>query len=92
MTGFTRVMARRQKALAVRRDAVSSLSAGKGVVRLVDNSGRLVTTPVAIGAVDDQYVQVLSGLDESDWVLKDNSRFLRDDDKIHVTRVVAAKE
>jgi hypothetical protein len=68
------------------------LSAGKGVVRLVDNSGRLVTTPVAIGAVDDQYVQVLSGLDESDWVLKDNSRFLRDDDKIHVTRVVAAKE
>jgi len=92
MTGFTRVIAQRQKALAVRRDAVSSLSAGKGVVRLVDNSGRLVTTPVAIGAVDDQYVQVLSGLDESDWVLKDNSRFLRDDDKIHVTRVVAAKE
>jgi hypothetical protein len=58
----------------------------------VDNSGRLVTTPVTIGAVDDEFVQILSGLDESDWVLKDNSRFLRDDDKIHVTRVVAAKE
>ncbi|MBV9274728.1 MAG: efflux RND transporter periplasmic adaptor subunit [Verrucomicrobia bacterium] len=92
MTGFARVIARRQKTLAVRRDAVSSLSAGKGVVRLVDNSGHLVTTPVEIGAVDDQYVQVLSGLNESDWVLKDNSRFLRDDDQIHVTRVVAAKE
>lgn len=92
MTGFARVIARKEKALAVARDAVSSLSAGKGVVRLVDNSGRLVTTPVTIGAVDDQYVQILGGLGQSDWVLKDNSRFLRDDDNIHVTRVVAAKE
>ncbi|HXM01203.1 MAG TPA: efflux RND transporter periplasmic adaptor subunit [Chthoniobacterales bacterium] len=92
MTGFARLAAHRNKTLAVRRDAVSSLSSGKGVVRVVDNSGRLVTTPVTIGAVDDEFVQILSGLDESDWVLKDNSRFLRDDDKIHVTRVVAAKE
>jgi HlyD family secretion protein len=92
MTGFARVIARRNRALAVQRDAVSSLSAGEGVVRVVDNSGHLVATPVTIGAVDDEYAQILSGLDGSDWVLKDNSRFLRDDDKIHVTRVLAAKE
>jgi HlyD family secretion protein len=92
MTGFTRLIAHTDKALAVRRDAVSSLSAGKGVVRLVDNSGHLATTPVMIGAVDDNFVQILSGLDSTDWVLKNNSRFLRDDDKIHITRVVAAKE
>jgi HlyD family secretion protein len=92
MTGFARVIGHTDKALAVRRVAVSSLSAGKGVVRIVDNSGHLVTTPVRIGAVDDEYVQILSGLDATDWVLKDNSRFLRDDDKINITRVVAAKE
>jgi len=92
MTGFVRIVAHHWQALAVPREAISSLSAGKAVVRIVDEAGHPVTTPVTLGAVDDRYAEVTAGLDPSDWVLSNNPRFLRDDDKIHVTRVVASKD
>ena len=92
MTGFARVVAHHRKALAVPREALSSLSAGKGVVRTVDDAGRPVSTPVSFGAVDDSYAEVTEGLGPSDWVISNNPRFLRDDDKIHITRVVASKD
>jgi HlyD family secretion protein len=92
MTGFARVMARRRQVLAVPREAVSSLSAGKGVVRLVDGAGRPVSTPVSLGEVDDQYVEITGGISPSDWILTKNARYLRDDDKIRITRIVAAKD
>jgi hypothetical protein len=68
------------------------LSAGQGVVRVVDNSGHAVTTPVSLGEVDDQFAEITSGISASDWVLTKNARYLRDDDKMRVTRVVAAKD
>jgi HlyD family secretion protein len=92
MTGFARIVCRHRRALAVRREAVSSLSAGKGVVRLVDDSDRPVTTPVSLGEVDERFVEVIGGLAASDWVLTNSPRFLRDDDKIHITRIVASKD
>jgi multidrug efflux pump subunit AcrA (membrane-fusion protein) len=92
MTGFTRVVSHHRRALAVPREALSSLSAGKGVVRVVDDSGRPVTAPVSLGEVDDRYVEITAGLDAADWVLTHNPRFLRDDDKIHITRIVASKD
>ena len=92
MTGFARVVAYHRRALAVPREALSSLSAGKGVVRVVDDSGHPVTTPVSLGEVDERYVEITAGLDTSDWVLTNNPRFLRDDDKIHITRIVASKD
>ena len=92
MTGFARVIAHHRRALAVPREALSSLSAGKGVVRVVDDSGHPVTTPVSMGELDEHYVEVTEGLDASDWVLTSNPRFLRDDDKIHITRIVASKD
>ena len=92
MTGFARVIAHHRQVLAVPRDAVSSLSAGKGVVRVVNNSGRSVSTLVGLGEVDDHFVEVTSGISPSDWVLTTNARYLRDDDKMHITRVVAAKD
>ena len=91
MTGFARVVAYHRMALAVPREALSSLSAGKGVIRTVNDSGHAVTTTVNLGEVDDRYAEVTSGLGPSDWVISNNPRFLRDDDKIHITRVVAAK-
>jgi multidrug efflux pump subunit AcrA (membrane-fusion protein) len=92
MTGFARVIAHRRQVLAVPRDAVSSLSAGKGVVRLVDDAGRPVSTEVSLGDVDDRYVEITNGISPSDWVLLDNARYLRDNDKVHITRIVAAKD
>jgi multidrug efflux pump subunit AcrA (membrane-fusion protein) len=92
MTGFARVMAHRRQVLAVPREAVSSLSAGKGVVRLVDDSGRPVSTPVSLGEVDDHFVEITSGISPSDWVLINNSRYFRDNDKVRITRIVAAQD
>jgi multidrug efflux pump subunit AcrA (membrane-fusion protein) len=92
MTGFARVVCHREKALAVRREAVTTLSAGKGVVRTVDASGRQTSIPVSLGAVDERYVQIIQGLDASAWVLTKNPRFLRDDDKLEITRRVASED
>ncbi len=90
MTGFARVVCHRQKALAVPREAVSTLSAGKGIVRTVDASGRHAGTLVSLGQVDEGFVEITGGLDASDWVLTRNPRFLRDDDKLDVTRLAVS--
>jgi len=92
MTGLARLICHHHRALAVPREAVSSLSAGKGVVRTVDNSGRHTSTLVTLGDVDDHFVEITAGLDSSAWVLKRNPRFLRDDDKIRITRVTASED
>ena len=87
MTGFARVICHRQKALAVRREAVTSLSAGKGIVRTVDSFGRHSSTLVSLGQVDERFVEITEGLDASDWVLTRNPPFLKDDDKLDITRL-----
>ena len=92
MTGFARLVMRHPNALAIPREAISSLSAGKGVVRTVDSSGKIMTTLVTFGNVDDRYVEITGGLTPADWVLSNNPRFLRDDDKVSITRIIAAKE
>jgi HlyD family secretion protein len=91
MTGFAKIDCERKSVLAVPREAVSSLSAGEGVVRVVDDGGRVKSTLVHFGQVDDQYVEITGGLNRSDWVLSTNPRYLRDDDKINVSRVLATK-
>jgi hypothetical protein len=58
----------------------------------VDAAGLPITTAVTLGDVDDRYAEVTAGLNASDWVLTDNHRFLRDGDKINITRVVASKD
>ncbi|MBV8098048.1 MAG: efflux RND transporter periplasmic adaptor subunit [Verrucomicrobia bacterium] len=92
MTGFVKIDCAHKSVLAVPREAVSSLSAGQGVVRVVDEQGHIRTTCVHFGQVDDQYVEITAGLNRSDWVLSTNPRYLRDDDKINVNRVLAAKQ
>ena len=90
MTGFARVICHRQRALAVPREAVTTLSAGKGMVRTVDASGGHTGILVSLGQVDERFVEITGGLDASDWVLTRNPRFLRDDDKLDVTRLAAS--
>jgi len=92
MTGVALQIAHHRRALAVPREALSALSAGKGVLRIVDRSGHPVTTPVSLGAVDERFVEITGGLDAADWVLSTNPRFLRDDDKYHITRIVASND
>jgi multidrug resistance efflux pump len=92
MTGFARVICHRKRALAVRREAVTTISAGKGIVRTVDAFGRHTSVLVSLGAVDDRFVQITQGLNASDWVLTKNPRFLRDDDKLEITRRVASEQ
>jgi HlyD family secretion protein len=91
MTGFTRI-AKQRRALAVSRRAVLSLSAGKGVVRVVDDSNHLVSTSVSLGESDDQFVEITGGLGVSNWVLINNPGFLRDNDRFHVTRLTASQQ
>ena len=91
MTGFARV-ARHRRALAVSRDAVLSSGSGKGVVRVVDASDHLVATSVALGEMDDNFVEITGGLDASNWVLLNNSRFLRENDTVNVTRLTASQQ
>ena len=92
MTGFARLVMHDRNVLSIPRDAISSLSAGKGVVRTVDSDGKIKTTLVTFGNLDDQYVEITGGLAADDWVLSNNPRYLRDDDKINVTRIIASKE
>jgi multidrug efflux pump subunit AcrA (membrane-fusion protein) len=91
MTGVARLICHHRKALAVPREAVSSLSAGKGVVRAVDVSGHHASILVSLGEADDRFVEITGGLDSSAWVLTRNPRFLRDDDKIRITRIMASQ-
>jgi HlyD family secretion protein len=89
LTGFARVNVSHGNSLALPVQAISSLSGGKGVVHVVNEQGRTVSTLVTIGEVDDQFAEVTSGLTRDDWVLIQSARYLRDDDKIQVTRMVA---
>ncbi|HEY4815080.1 MAG TPA: efflux RND transporter periplasmic adaptor subunit, partial [Chthoniobacterales bacterium] len=91
MTGFTRI-AKHRRALAISRRAVLFLSAGKGVVRVVDDSNHLVSTSVSLGESDDQFVEITGGVGVSNWVLINNPGFLRDNDRIHVTRLAASQQ
>jgi multidrug efflux pump subunit AcrA (membrane-fusion protein) len=87
MTGFVRVICHRQKGLAVPREAVTTLSAGKGIVRTVDSSGHHTGILVSLGHVDERFVEITEGLDASEWVLTRNPPFLRDDDELDITRL-----
>ena len=92
MTGLARLICHHRGALAVPRDAVSSLSAGKGVVRIADAAGHHTSRSVSLGEVDDRFVEITKGLDSSTWVLRRNLRFFRDDDKIRITRVMPSQD
>jgi HlyD family secretion protein len=91
LTGFARVKVSHENSLALPVQAISSLSGGKGVVHVVNEQGHTVSTPVTIGEVDNQFAEVISGVSQADWVLIESARYLRDDDKISVSRIAAVE-
>lgn len=91
MTGFTQIV-RHRRALAISTAAIFSRSQGKGVVRVVDDSDHLVAVPVTLGDSDNQFAEITGGLDTSNWVLINNSRFLRDNDRVHIARLTASQQ
>jgi HlyD family secretion protein len=88
MTGFARVTYR-HFALAIPRDALTSLSAGKGIVRQIDERGIQKAVEVRVGDIDDHFVEVTEGLDATARLVLGDHRFLRDGDRVQVTEKAA---
>jgi multidrug resistance efflux pump len=86
MTGFARVINEHQ-GWAILRDAVLTISAGKGAVRVVDQLGRQTAVPVHIGAIDEEYVEITEGLPPGAWIITGNHRFLMDGDQVQVKKM-----
>lgn len=84
MTGFGRLTIQRQ-GLAIPRSALLSISAGAGVVYLPGEDGEWEARQVEVGIVDDQAVEILSGLQPEEKVIVEGHWILREGDKIDIT-------
>ncbi len=85
MTGFARIE-QEYEAMSVPRGAVTSISAGKGLVYVVHGDDEWETREVGIGQVSEESVEVLSGLKAGENVMVEGHWNLRSDDKITVDR------
>lgn len=65
---------------------VPSGSVINGAVWTVNDNNVLVKNMPKLGPIDGTFVEVLEGLDESAWVIRDASSALRDGDEVRVTR------
>lgn len=83
MTGFVRLESKRTS-LAVPREALTSVSAGKGFVHVVGESGKRELREVSVGHVDGIAAEILSGLKAGEVVIADGHWGLLDDDGIEV--------
>ena len=84
MTGFGRLTVSR-KGIAIPRAALLSVSAGAGVVYLVEEDGNWQARGVEVGIVDDFAVEILDGIEPGEEVVVEGHWILRKDDKIEVT-------
>ncbi len=83
MTGFARIVSERTS-LGVPLGAVSSISAGKGVVHTVDAAGGRSIAIVTVGEVDDRRVEILAGIGPGQHVITEGATVLEPDDPIEV--------
>ena len=83
MTGFVRLESER-KSLAVPRESLVSVSAGKALVQVVKNDGGRELRPVTVGHVDGEAAEILSGLKLGEQVIAEGHWGLKDDDGIEV--------
>lgn len=84
MTGFARVEARRN-ALAVPREALVSVAAGRAIVQVVAADGGRERREVRVGMVDGIAAEIVGGLEAGETVIAEGHWGLKDDDKIKVT-------
>ena len=83
-TGFARVSLVAES-LAVNRAAVISVSAGKGMVYVVDGD-RFRPKEVSLGITDGDWREILAGLSPDEEVIVDGHFALMPDDRVIVTR------
>ena len=80
MTGFARITSQRLS-LAVPVGAVTSLSAGSGIVQVVEGH-RHAAREVRCGATADGWIEILAGLAAGEKIISDGYQFLRPQDAI----------
>ena len=83
MTGFARLESKR-RSLAVPREALVSVSAGKALVHVIDGDGKRKVREISVGHVDGIAAEVLGGLSAGERVIAEGHWGLRDDDGIEV--------
>ncbi|WP_435011302.1 HlyD family secretion protein [Tundrisphaera lichenicola] len=82
MTGFAVVLAN-SEALSLPREAVFAITAGKGLVYLVDGD-RPVPREVTLGIIDGDYIEVRDGLGPGEVVVLDGHQILEPGDTIRI--------
>jgi macrolide-specific efflux system membrane fusion protein len=83
MTGFAQLESKRQS-LAVPREALVSVSAGKALVHVIDGSGDRTLRKISVGHVDGLAAEVLGGLSAGEQVIAEGHWGLQDNDAIEV--------
>lgn len=83
MTGFARIESSRES-LAVPRQALLSISAGKAIVQLINEDGERESREVSVGLIDDEAAEILSGLEPGDRVISEGHWGLKTEDKIEI--------
>lgn len=83
MTGFSRIESSR-KSLAVPRQALLSISAGKAIVQLIDEDGHRQPREVQVGLINDEAAEILAGLSPGDRVISEGHWGLKTEDPIEI--------
>jgi hypothetical protein len=83
MTGFAMIRAQ-SEVLCIHRQAVFAITAGKGLVYLVDGD-QFLPREVTLGVLDGDYIEVREGLHVDNEVLLDGYQVLKPGDRIRVT-------
>ena len=84
MTGFGQVVAQR-KTMSVPLAAVSALSAGSGFVFVVDQDMKWTAKQVHTGTINDGCIEILSGLDGTETIIRSGFEVLNPGDLITVS-------
>ncbi|MBK1828161.1 HlyD family efflux transporter periplasmic adaptor subunit [Haloferula rosea] len=83
MTGFVRLESKRES-MAIPREALTSVSAGRGFVHVLDGDGGREIREVTVGHIDGLAAEVLAGVKVGELVIAEGHWGLRDDDGIEV--------
>lgn len=84
MTGFARIESRR-RSLAVPREALVSVSAGRAMVHVVAADGTRALREVGVGMVDGVAAEILHGLEPGEKVIAEGHWGLKDEDRIRIS-------
>ncbi|YCM42717.1 efflux RND transporter periplasmic adaptor subunit [Verrucomicrobiaceae bacterium 227] len=83
MTGFARIKVARE-GVSIPRAALVSVSAGSGLVYLVEGEDKWLAREVKVGMLDESRVEILAGLAPGELVMTAGHWMLREGDKIKV--------